>query len=265
MPGLEDAIKTYLSNSQHDEPAWKIAKDLGANRSSVRVYLSRLEKRGIVERPKTGYYCIRPDYAVGNNFIRDIRLQNLHFYVEGFPVRREHSDHNEVIDFPEVSGADSARVTIEFGWKRKKLHWYVKADAGLDFYGLGLARKIVDLQLRLMGYDPPVDWIAEKTEFLKDFFGSWRFEGMPSCVTFTDVSGLMEKIYNKKYGVRKEIRVTPGAQTLEGLMVMMQGGISYGQLFQEVAVTNQNVNRMMSYLEQQSRVMNAILERISKP
>ena len=201
---------------------------------------------------------------MGNNFIRDIKVQNLHFYVDNFPIRREHSDHNEVINFLEVAGSDSARITIEFGWKRRKLHWYVKVDAGLDFYGLGLARKVVDLQLRLMGYVPPSDWIAEKTEFLKDFFGSWRFDGMPSCVTFTTVSGLMEKIYNKKYGIRKEVRVTPGTQTLDGMMAMVQGGISYGQLFQEVAVTNKNVNRMMDYMEQQSRIMTAILERITK-
>ena len=265
MPGLENAIKTYLSNSQHDEPAWKIAKDLGANRSSVRVYLSRLEKQGIVERPKTGYYCIRPDYAVGNNSLRDLRLQNLHFFVEGFPVRREHNDLNDVIEFPEVSGVDSARVTVEYGWKRHKLHWFVKADAGLDFYGLSLARRLVDLQLRLRGYDPPVDWLCRDIELLKDTFGKYRTEGLPSCVTFTDVSGMMEKIYNKKYGVRREIRLTPGAQTLEGITAMMQGGISYGQLIQAVAVTNQNVNRIIPYLEQQGRLIDAIINKLSKP
>ncbi len=201
---------------------------------------------------------------MGNNFIRDIRLQNLHFYVEGYPVRREHSDHNEVIDFPEVSEEDSARVTIEFGWKRRKLHWYVKADAGLDFYGLSLARKAVELQLRLMGYDPPGDWLCRDIEAMRDSFGV-RLEGV-SCVTFTDVSGWMEKTYNKRYGLRREIRA-PGAgdATLSQLTAMMQGGVSYGQLIQAVAVTNQNVNRVMTYLEQESRILNAILERISKP
>ena len=261
MPRLEDAIKTYLTNSQHDEPAWKIAKDIGANRNSVRVYLSRLTKQGVVESPKYGYYCIKPEYAVGNDFTRNLKLQNLHFYVEGFSVRREDADRNVVIEFPEVEAGDSARITIEFGWKRRKLHWWVKADAGLDFYGLSLARRAVDFKLELLGYVPPVDWLAERTEFLTDFWGSWRAEGLPSCVTFTDVSGLMEKIYKKKYGLRREIRVqTRGEQTLDGMMAMIQGGVNYGQLVQMVAVLSKEQNRVLSYLEQNNRLLEAVIK-----
>lgn len=264
MPGLEEAIKTYLINSQHDEPAWKIAKDLSANRSSVRVYLSRLVKKGIVDSPKYGHYCIKPDYAVGNNSLRDLRLQNLHFYVENFPVKREHSDLNDVIEFPEMVGEDSGRITVEYGWKRQKLHWFVKADAGLDFYGLSLARRLVDLQLRVRGYEPPAEWLCRDIELLKDTFGG-RWNGLASCVTFTDVSGLMEKEYRKKYGSRREIRVnTPGANTLDGMMAMMQGGISYGQVLQGMAVTNQNVNRLIQVFEQQSRLLDALIDKMNK-
>ena len=241
--------------------ACKIAKDIGANRSSVRVNLSRLTKEGIVENTKYGFYRIRPEYAVGNDFTRNMKLQNLHFYVDDYSVKREDNDRNVVIEFPEVSEGDSARITIEFGWKRRKLHWWVKADAGLDYYGLSLARKAVDFKLLLLGYDPPVDWFVERSEFLTDFWGSWRTEGLPSCVTYTAVSGLMEKIYKKKYGLRREIRAqTKGEQTLDGIMAMVQGGVNYGQLIQLVASTQQELHKVLSYLEQNNRLLEAVIK-----
>jgi hypothetical protein len=263
LPGLENAIKTYLSNSQHDEPAWKIAKDLGANRNSVRVFLSRLYKTGVVDRPKTGYYCIKPGYAVGDGPWREVRVQHLHFYADGVKVRAEDWGREEVISFPEVSGESPARVRIEFGGKRSKLHWWVKADAGLDFYGLSLARLLIEERLLRLGYSSPGEWVAEGWETLSDRFGI-RMEGV-SCVTYSDVSGWLEKHYNKGYGVRRELRApSEGDATLNQLTAMMQGGINYGQLLQSVAVTNRNVDRMMNYLEQQSRIMNAILDRLGK-
>ncbi len=266
MPSLRDAILTYLRNSpnlEEDHPAWKIAKDIGANRSSVRVYLTRLTQEGAVEKVKTGYYRITPGYAVGVGGWREVRVQHLHFFVDEVKVRDEDWGREEVIAFPEVSGDDPARVRVEFGGKRGKLHWWVKADAGLDFYGLNLARALVDERLLRLGYRPPSDWRCEGWETLSDKMGV-RLEGV-SCVTFSTLSGWLEKYYDKGYGVRKEIRAPgQGDATLSQLTAMMQGGVNYGQLLQAVAVTNKNQDRIMSYLEQQGRILNALIERISK-
>lgn len=259
MPTLEEAIKTYLNNSDHDEPAWKIAKDLGANRNSVRVFLSRLKKQGVVESPKYGYYCIRPGYAVGGGVWREVRVQHLHFWVDEVVVRGEDWGREEVICFPEVSGDDPARIRVEFGGKRGKLHWWVKADAGLDFYGLNLARVVVDERLLRLGYRPPVDWRCEQWETLADRFGI-RLEGV-SCVTYSMVSGWLEKHYNKGYGVRREIRAPgQGDATLESLNAMLQGGVNYGQLLQMVASTHQDLNRVLTYLEQNNRLLEAVIK-----
>lgn len=262
MPTLEEAILIWLRNSRYpdeDYSAKQIAQELHENRSSVRVNLSRLVKRGDVERTKYGYYRIRPGYAVGGGVWREVRVQHLHFWVDEIKVRDEDWGREELIEFPEVSGVDPARIRVEFGGKRGKLHWWVKADAGLDFYGLNLARIVVEERLLRLGYRPPMDWSCEGWETLADKFGI-RLEGV-SCVTYSTLSGWLEKHYDKGYGVRREIRApSRGDATLESLNAMLQGGVNYGQLLQMVANTHQELNRVLTYLEQNNRLLEAVVK-----
>lgn len=263
MPSTEETIQLYLKTLKEDVPAWKIAQDIGANRNTVRVYLKRLYDKGLIDKPKRGYYCNKPRYGVGEPQADLLRFQHLHFWVDEVKIRAEDAGREEVLPFPEVSGGDSARIRIEFGAKRGKINWYVKADAGLDFYGLHLARSLVDERLLRLGYKPPLDWRAEGWESLTDKFGL-RLNGV-TTVTFTTLSGWMEKYYNKRYGLRHEIRAPgEGDATLSQLGAMLQGGINYGQLIQAVAVTNKNQDRLLAYLDQQSRLLQAILEKLTR-
>lgn len=274
MPTLKEVILTWLTNSPHPEEdfsAKEIAEKLGVNRRSVRVYLAELFKEGLIDRPKHGYYRSKPYYTVGESDWRKLRVQNLHFWVDDYEIRFEDRDREEIIEFPEVTKVgESARIRIEFGWKRSKLHWYVKADAGLDYYSLNLAHLLVNERLLRLGYRPPVEWRAEGFEFMMDLF-KYRLNGA-SCHTFTGVRGIMEKFYDKGYGTRHELSVSnEESGSINDIMAMMQGGVNYGQtnqaiftLVQESRKILADNGRLWSEVSQTNILLKAIINKLSK-
>lgn len=101
-------------------------------------------------------------------------------------------------------GLSLISLRITFGVKRDKITYRVGVPLGLCPVGLELVHHIAVREVEARGYKVPEEaWVVKEIEFLEDFRG-FRLNGLEG-VTFWNVLGEMEKIYNKP-GIRHEFR-----------------------------------------------------------
>lgn len=242
----------------------ELSKLIKEDKKSVSKELVRLLRKGALDRPFYGHYCRKPTYEVGT----PPRVQNLLFVATSqknpqlkgkIRVSREFS--YEFSDSPDIPELDF-RIRLIFGKKRNKIHWTVKAPLGLDLYGLLLARQWADAKCERYGFKDLI-WDCNRCEWLRDY-QSVTLEGM-SIITIDDLSGVLEKYYQKSYGIRREFRISPEGQRFEDIVALTSGGVSTQQVVQGVFQVSQQIEKLTnafgSFLQNQEgkdRVLKAV-------
>ena len=90
-------------------------------------------------------------------------------------------------------------------------------------------------------------------------------------VSIDDLSGLMLKFYNKLYGLRQEIAISPEASNLQELIGVMSGGVPQYQMTNQLAILVAQFDKfqagfglILQGLEKQGRLMNALTKAIMR-
>jgi len=226
-------ILRFLRKVDHPVAPSVISQNTGIAANIVRARLSELRKSGEVVRPFRGHYTCNSGYGVGRP---PPKVQNLQ--IQGkTSIREEHKGepskgHWERIDCGDLS------IRIQFGYKRKKITYYIGASRGLDLYGYRLAHTLVVERLASMGYEAH-DWVVIRCELLFDY-ESVLLEGVKS-VTWSDLEGNLEKYYNKPEGMRREVRATKPT-SVRDLEALIMGGITANTVLQGLHVLSTDIS-----------------------
>lgn len=234
---ISEQIISFLEKVSRPASPFEIAGELGLNANSVRPALSRLLDQGLIRRPFRGYYCTEPTHGVG---LVPPRFQNLRVFVRDVPVRLEHKGppregYKEPIQVGDLS------ITIQFGFKRKRITYEVATSRGLDLEGFQLTHRLVQERLARMGYDTEgwTWWLMG--EVFWDYLGV-RLEGM-KCITWDDFNGTMEKIYSKGQSTRREISFSNPVVVHE-IESVITGGMVQNQIMQGLGLLVTKIDRL---------------------
>lgn len=274
---MKNKILDFLSSSENPLSPYSIAKALKYNPASTRARLSELAKSGAVERVTRGLYQYVPRYGVG----KPGRVQNLLATVTASPplsrefledlasrgiIQKNGNQFTHVYKFtgPPEGPEGEVRQTIQLGLKRNKITWRIRAPLGLDYYGLMFAYGLLRCTLARVGQDPSLEFMVKNVELLDDKMGT-RMEGI-TALTFTDFKGNFEKLYNKAYGVRREVRNTDERPAHE-LLQLYQGGLPSFMIAQasydiarRVSENSDNIGRLAHEQFKSNKINQAILE-----
>lgn len=234
MASMKDKILDFLSHSELPLSPFSIAKALNFKPSTTRARLSELARQGLVERVTTGLYSITPTHGVGSPRIQNFlavaspepaltldRLKRLEALGLVSYTGREYQ-HIYKFSGPPEGPEGEVILRLIFGLKRNKITWSIKAPLGLDLYGFMMAWGLVRCLLARARVKIPGDFMIRNYELLHDRF-SVTMEGV-KALTLQDFKGNLEKMYNKDYGVRREIRATD-PRPIQELMAFYQGGL----------------------------------------
>lgn len=241
---MREKILGFMQYQEAPLSPFSIAKSLNFRPSSTRARISELAKNGLLERVGPGLYLITPTHGVGvpriQNFtavahpspaLTPARLRRLE---EMGLVRFDGREYQHLYEFQGPPEGEEGQVILRlrFGLKRNKITWTIKAALGLDYYGFMFCYGLVRCVLARCGVtipeegpvnpDKPALFLVRQAEFLHDRF-SVAMDGV-KALTLRDFKGNLEKIYNKDYGVRREIRATDPRPVSE-LLAFYQGGL----------------------------------------
>lgn len=234
---IRTKIINYLRDQDQPQAAKIIAKKIKENENSVRPELSKLLKEGTINRDFHGHYSLNPTYGMGL-MLEPPRVQNLLVVAEDMGV-----EEHDVIDkkFGRESADSFLRIYIEFGSKRGRISWRVGTSFGLDLNGLRLCREYVEVECLSRGYHD-LRWIVRNFELLNDFQGL-KMEGA-TAITFSDFEGTLEKFYNRRGSVRREVRSSKET-SIEALIALTQGGLATFQVVQGVFHLGKKIERLI--------------------
>jgi len=274
---MKTKILDFLQASENPLSPYSIAKALKYNPSSIRARLAELTRSGAVERITRGLYLYVPRHGVG----KPGRVQNLLATVTASPplsreiledlarrgiIKKDGKLFTHVYKFTGPPQGEEGEVnqTLQLGLKRNKITWRIRAPLGLDYYGLMFAYGLLRCTLARMGQAADLEFMVKNVELLDDKIGT-RMEGI-QALTFTDFKGNMEKIYNKAYGVRREVRATeerPAHELLQlyqaGLPSFMIAQASY-DIARRVSENSDNIGRLAHEQFKANKLNQAILE-----
>jgi len=262
-------ILEYLNQDEKDRKAHKIAQETGFSVNTVRRELSQLTKDDLIQRVRRGTYRkkrSKPTHGVGDSdpFKALPRVQNLTFqgpvlFPEGFEKGQGHGDDWDfVFDCPGTPG-EVFRIGIRYGTKRNQVTWTVAAPMGLTYYGYKMAIKIVDMYLDCCrGLSTPDEWNILNFELNSDYPGL-KIEGA-NAITQTAFDGTLVKLYNKAYGVRKEVstRLALGTSA-DQFASLWQGGLPAFQVTQAVFGVMGEVRRIAGSVDDHARTMDTMM------
>lgn len=212
---------------EFDRPTYprEISLEAQVNHNTTRVYLRRLLKARRVTQPFPGTYVTSPIYGVGSEPAmprgRDDpdmlpRIQNLVLSYDRYRYIGE--------SIKEVRMVGSTKVRCFYGVKRKRITVFLSNPWGLDLEGFYLALDVArEMVHKTLGIPLNIGiFKVVNMEWLNDVQGL-RLEGL-NCVTVTDMTGALEKIYNRGDGLRREVRI-PRETSMEEVLALWRGGI----------------------------------------
>lgn len=250
-PDLTYLITQHLSTIDYPVTPYEIASSLNLNHGSVRSRLSKMVGKGIISRPRRGFYRLNIGHGLmlSSGVVGGPRVQNLWVVAGGVGVLAS----DEV-----VLDAGVCRVTIVFGLQRGKISYRVAVPLGLDLIGLGLVHWIVVREVEGRGYVVPEDgWMVKNVEFLNDYNG-FKLEGFESC-TFSGMFGELEKYYNRS-GVRREVRAAPRGVRLSELRSLLGGGVDSSQMHRRLNDLEEGMRVLTEAVKGSNRLSQALLE-----
>lgn len=235
----------------------EISSMAGLNHSTVRVYLRRLLKEGLVKQPFRGVYesiVTKPTYVEGPPRVQDLRLR----VKRAVPVK--FADHVE--EYGQV------RIRVKWGTRRQQITGTVSCPQGLDLESLSFAvhrfKVIAGGWEGVLPRDSEVEVVS--VELLHDY-EDLRLDGL-KCVTLRSFLGSLEKIYNKDPGLRAEVKVKP--DKIESIYALLRGGVTQYNLIQSSFAIDRRLEDLTAAIKHQNvgltrvcGLLEAVLERLS--
>lgn len=193
----------------------EISQETKINHSTVKRYCRWLENKGFVKRVSHGYYVsVKHSVTFGSNGVSSES--------DSFRV------HRLVLRLLKVVGEaakwkknlDVVKVTFQ-RYKNGTATVFVdcKGDYSLDYVAFHLLIEAAMRELDVSDWDLVE---VQSPEFNKDFFG-FQIHGA-KAVTLRAFDGAFRRVYNKKYGLRDEIRLV-GSYKAKDILAVLQGGV----------------------------------------
>lgn len=237
----EDRIMRIFQKDNRDYTAYELASLAKIPKTSVYSTLHRMMNKGLVRRVERGIYRANPTIGVGD-ISEPMRIQNLRIIadsMDGEPVRvpgwleyRPYVGFVCDLELPGLGGGeeDVVRLRFQIGRKRGKLTFTVRAPLGLDLYGLQFALWWLGERLVEYGFTGSVGWVVDRgTEMFRDY-PDVDLDALGSrAITLGEFNGWVEKIYQKVYGMRRELRLDRQT-SLDAILAVTMGGFSAGQV-----------------------------------
>lgn len=262
-----ERIYEYIRKADRPVTPLEISDALNINRKTTRARISELRKTGKIARAFHGHYTCDKVHG-GREFAEvafgGVRVQNLHV-VSGRLSKRVVRAERVEKEWAGV-GADNTgflKVVVEFGVSFNRVNWRLVAPDGVDLHGLRLARAYVEALLMGRGFGG-FGWMVRNVEQFRDFMGV-RLEGLKS-VTLDNLDSTLEKMYQKSYGLRHEVR-TSKLMGLDEMQALIQGGVptmnivqGVNLMVQEVRNQGDTMRRMMDYMAELNKSVKANTE-----
>lgn len=224
----------------------EIALFAKVNKNTVRSYCRRLLKKGLLKQPAPGLYTstvANTNYGEGGgDSIKTLRLQNL-------MVQVKHPISENIHDFNGQFG--TVGIKIQFGRKRQRITGYLSCPEGMNFNTFVLAlEKFKHVVASRLGFFPEDNIIIiKRAEFLEDF-QKVRMN-LIKCLTVESFLGSFEKIYNRKNGLRSEVRCKP--DSVEAILTLLKGGVKNYNLLKLLFSTLNQLRELMAIIECQCK------------
>lgn len=245
MATIKERLLKALAD--HRNPVhWRALRDeTGLNKNSVRSDLSKLVKSGAVERPYKGFYRIK---AVGGMGVDKPLL------VHSVQLRWVPGDF--VVFAPVVEEVGSVIIKVGRDVKRRRVSGFIGHPVGMDLDLFRSSLLIFRLKVKdLFGRAPLVDELQViNVQFNRDLEGV-RLEGL-KAVTVTSVLGVMERFYNKPWGVRTEVQAAP--RSVRDIEIMLRGGVTMFNVAQSNFVLAAEVRRLIDVQKGQAPILASI-------
>jgi len=214
-------------------------------------------QKGLLIRESKGYYRATSTIGVQAG-VEPFRVQNFRMVAtevggerfvapEGLPYEPHVGFVRDlVLRGLGVTPEDCVRVALQIGRYRGKLTFTIRAPLGLDLYGFQFALAWLDAQLEELGICGEVNWRVDRgTELLRDLPGLDMDSLGARCITRGEYEGFIEKVYQKAYGVRREVKLDR-VTSLENIEAVLMGGLPTGML----------LNASFRSLQSQERAVN---------
>lgn len=264
MPTIEDRIIRYFQRDNRLHLASEIISSLEINPNSGYSTLSRMVNKGLLIRESKGYYRATSTIGVDEG-VEPFRVQNFRMVATHFCggerivappdlVYRKHVGFKVVLELDGLGGGegDVVRLQFQIGSRHGQLTFTFKAPLGLDLYGFQFALAWLDERCREYGFVDPIDWRVDRgTELLKDMPNIDMDSLGSSCVTRYDYEGYMEKVYQKKFGVRRELKVDKPT-SLESIEAILMGGLPTGMMLNATYESLRNQEKAVNIMKSQS-------------
>ena len=263
MATQEDRIIKQFQRDNRTYHASEMAYFTGIPQKSVYSVLSRMVAKGLLFRPRPTLYQANPTIGVGTS-PEPFRLQNFRLVASKMngkkiepPLDLEYLPKMGYVRELRLRGLgvtpeDEVNLRFQIGAKRGKLTFTIKAPLGLDLYGFQLSMAWLDRELHDHGFHGHVEWLVDRgTELLKDMPNIDMDSMRIATITRYDYEGFMEKIYQKKYGVRREIKIERPTK-LESIEAVLMGGLPTGMLLNYGLRSLQNQEKAINVMKGQA-------------
>jgi hypothetical protein len=232
----------------------EIAQETKINPGTVRKELTRLETKGFIRKECYGHYVSQlADVTLSQSMVgsdSDNRAQGL---TASLPTL-----HSLWLTVKSVSvGAgrweldlDVAKLTF-LVHKNATAQIYVDAvdDYSWDYAGFRVLVEIFRRELRLESLE---NIMVTSQEWNNDFIG-FRLDGV-QALTLTAFDGSFRRLYNKKLGLRDEVRIHSQIE-LENVLAVMKGGVSASNLYQWLFLTIKELKASNELSEKRDRAL----------
>jgi len=256
----EDRIMRLFRKDNRDYTPYEIASLAKIPKTSVYSTLHRMMDKGLIRRVERGIYRANPTIGVGD-ISEPMRVQNLRLVADSMDRETIRVpgwlDYKPYVGFvcdlelPGLGGGpdDLVRLRFQIGRKRGKLTFTVRAPLGLDLYGVQFALWWLGERLVEYGFNGHVDWVVDRgTEMFRDYPDVDMDALGSGAITLGEFNGWVEKIYQKAYGMRRELKLDRQT-SLDAILAVTMGGFSAGQVLNMNAVAIREIeksNRVLS-------------------
>ena len=163
-----------------------------------------------------------------------------------------------VLEIPglEENRGDVTRIRIVWGDTSGQIYWTVSAPYGLDNVGLHLVKMRVEEEAAKRGYHVE-EWDVLQVGYNFDDVDV-QLDGLKS-LTFKDVSGNLERYYQKAYGIRSEVHLNQKT-SLDEVMAAVQGGLPAYNIVQSNLILQKTVQDFLEFERYRSSQIGQLIE-----
>jgi len=243
-------IKETIENSPYPISPREICLKTGINGNTVKKYVRDLERRGFVRRKFHGHYVsVKNLVTFGSSILGGVlpRLHCLRLRCDGVVGGGWVWDFGVVRVRCVVYGNGSATVFVD-----------CDKNVSLDYVAF---RLLVSFVVRELGVS---DWgkvTVSSFEFNHDFEGV-RLDGC-QAVTLKSFDGSFRRLYNKRFGLRDEVKAV-GSKRVEDVLALLGGGVSQYNLLQLLFLQTRKLDEYVEATKFQSRLFGEAVSSMSR-